>query len=186
MKHKRFQSSRGLRFCTFWALFAPILIANGVAVNPIQAADTMTLVLLVRHAEKETGVEDPPLSPAGMARARALAAMLADAGIEHIHSTDFRRTRGTAAPLARQLGLDVSLYDPGSPERLLDQLLAGGRHLVIGHSNTVPELVELLGGDGGDAIDDAGEYDRLYMVAQNPGAQVETVLLHYGKRFDPH
>ena len=122
------------------------------------------MYFLVRHAEKVLQGDDPMLSPAGKLRAEALSSLLADAGIERIHSTDFNRTRHTVEPLAQRLGLAVELYDPSRPDDLLTNLQkTGGRQLIVGHSNTVPDLVQRLGGNGGTVIDEAGEYDRLYL-----------------------
>lgn len=139
---------------------------------------------LARHAEKQLDKEDPGLNNAGRARAAQLADLLADAGLTAVYSTDYRRTRETAQPLAARLGLEVRLYDPAGPGPLLDALRAeGGRYLLIGHSNTVPEMVERLGGEPSGEIDEEGEYDRLYIVTvDGPGAP-ETVLLRYGEPF---
>ena len=145
-----------------------------------------TVVYLVRHAEKVPHGTDPALSAAGRERAEMLADLLEEAAIGAIHCTDFRRTRDTAAPLARRLGIPVALYDPARPEALIENILdAGGRHLVVGHSNTTPELVELLNGDSGPPIDEAGEYDRLYVVTRTGDEQVRTELRRYGARFTP-
>jgi phosphohistidine phosphatase SixA len=151
------------------------------------AAGEETLVFLVRHAERAddggmASEEDPHLSLAGRERAEALARMLADAGITHIHSTDYLRTRETAAPLATATGLPVSVYDT----QALDTFAAGlratpGRHLVVGHSNSTPELVTALGGDPHGEIDPM-EYDRLYLVSIGKEG-VETVLFRFGEPF---
>ena len=140
-----------------------------------------SVFFLVRHAEKADQSEDPPLTEEGRARARTLAAMLRDVGVEMIHSSDFERTRDTGAPLAKKLGLGVTLYDPNQLPELATALLSSpGRHLVVGHSNTTPELVELLGGDPGSPISE-DEYDRLYLVVHRPGSEPTTLLL----RFEP-
>lgn len=151
------------------------------------AADAATaVVFLVRHAEKTTEAADPALSAVGRQRAQSLADLLADARIEAIHSTDYRRSRQTAEPLAWRLGVALDLYDPAQPAALVAAIVqAGGRHLVVGHSNTLPELVALLGGDGGAEVDEAGEYDRLYVVTRTAAGAVQTVLLRYGERFIP-
>ncbi len=139
-------------------------------------------VLLVRHAEKVDDGDDPALSPAGVERAAALAATLRDAGIERIHTSDYLRTRETAAPLAETLGIEVEIYDPRDLDALVARLgEAGGRHLVVGHSNTTPAAVELLGGEPGAEIDEASEYDRLYLVTRGADGTVGTVLLRYGE-----
>ncbi len=129
---------------------------------------------LVRHAEKVTGdaamliedPRDPPLTEAGDARAAALAERLSDAGVTEIWSTDTTRTRDTAAPLAARLGLDVQLYDPFDLPGFAAQLKSNpsATVLVVGHSNTTPQLAEALGADPGAPIVEKSEYDRLYVI----------------------
>jgi len=139
-------------------------------------------VFLVRHAEKLTG-DDPALTADGISRALALADLLADAGIQQIHSSDYTRTLETAAPLAARLGLDVELYDPRDLPGMAQRLMVeGGRHLVVGHSNTTGELTELLGGDGGAPIVEATEYDRLYLVTTGANGETVSTLLRFGQR----
>jgi len=139
------------------------------------------VIFLVRHAEKVDASKDPELSPAGTERAAELAVVLADAGIEHVLSSDYIRTRNTAAPIAAALGLEVELYDPRDLPALADKLKASsGRYLVVGHSNTTPAVVELLGGDPGTEIDEDVEYNRLYTVTIGPDEAVSTVLMRYG------
>ena len=138
------------------------------------------VVVLVRHAEKVDDSRDPELSDAGKARASALATMLRDMELDAVYSTDYIRTRETARPLANRLGLEVTIYDGGELGRLADELRASeGRTLVVGHSNTTPELVRLLGGAPGSPIED-DEYDRLYLVVGGAGGPVTTLL-----RFSP-
>ncbi len=143
---------------------------------------------LVRHTERTDDVPgaeheaDPHLSQVGHERAALLATVLNDAGLTHIHSSDFVRTRETAAPTIGATGIDLTLYDvddiPGFAEHLKTQK---GRHLVVGHSNTTWDLVEALGGAPGPPIESL-EYDRLYMVIMGP-AGVRTVLIRFGTPF---
>lgn len=152
----------------------------GCASTP-PVAEAPTVVFLVRHAEKVDESADPELSEAGAERAADLAAALRDAGIERIHSSDYIRTRDTAAPVAAALGIEVELYDPRDLSSLIDLLTrAGGRHLVVGHSNTTPAAVEQLGGEPGGAIVEGTEYDRLYVVTIGGDGAVSTVTLRYG------
>jgi phosphohistidine phosphatase SixA len=154
----------------------------------LQAQDQEeTLIFLVRHAERaDDGApepeEDPHLSQEGQARAEALREMLKSAGLTHIHSSNYIRTRETAAPAARAAGLDVSLYDVGALEDFAEELRSTpGRHLVVGHSNSTPRLVAALGGDPHGTIDSM-EYDRLYLLAAGPQG-VQTILLRFGEPF---
>jgi len=153
---------------------------------PLFAGQDASVIFLVRHAEKTDDGRDPPLSDAGRQRVSELAHVLRDAGITRVYSTDYVRTRDTAAPVASVLGVEVLLYDPRELENFAMELKrTTGRHLVVGHSNTTPELTELLGGDGGTDIDEPGEYDRLYVVTLASDGGVRTLLLRYGKPFSP-
>jgi broad specificity phosphatase PhoE len=151
------------------------------AAVPDKTVQVPLTAFLVRHAEKVDSSRDPELSPEGKQRAAALAVVLVDAGIEYLHSSDYIRTRDTAAPLANASGLEVNLYDPSDLLGLADALRAkGGKHLVVGHSNTTPVLAELLGASPGAPIDEATEFDRLYVVTAGKDGTVQSSLLRYG------
>lgn len=103
---------------------------------------------LIRHAEKDrTNPEnrDPGLTEQGRLRAELWATYFKDIPLDAIYSTNYVRTRMTAMPVAQQKGLPVIQYDPGqfySSELVKDAL---GKHiLIVGHSNTTPELVNEL------------------------------------------
>ncbi|MEN8204335.1 MAG: histidine phosphatase family protein [Bacteroidota bacterium] len=143
------------------------------------------VVFLVRHGEKVDQSRDPELSPAGYVRAATLAQTLHSAEIEYVHSTDFIRTRKTAEPLAAINALKIDIYDPSDLRALAEEIRKkGGRHLVVGHSNTTPRMVELLGGEPGLDIDENDEYDRLYMLTVSSEGEVGTVLLRYGVAYN--
>lgn len=161
------------------AMLTACVSVNTASVEAEPTANANT-IFLVRHAEKQKG-PDPSLTAAGETRADVLAAMLKDAGITHIHSSDYARTRQTAAPLADALGLSVELYDPRDLPAMAARLKTmTGTHLVVGHSNTTPQLTELLGGDGGTPIVEATEYDRLYLVVTGADGSVRSTLLRFG------
>lgn len=144
------------------------------------AGPAITRLFLVRHAEKETGA-DPALTPAGEARAQALAQRLAGEGVTEIWSTDTRRTQSTARPLAQALGLPVQTYDPSAMPSFANQLSeTQGVKLVVGHSNTTDALAALLGADPGPPIDEAGEFDRLYVITLTDIYQVSSEIQRYG------
>lgn len=160
-------------------LAPPLLAALVIALTPVLGTDgagaveaqepPTTVVYLVRHAETEPdGTRDPALSSAGRERATALARTLSGAGLTAIHTTPYRRTRGTAGAVAEAVGLEPREYDPAELEAVASRLLEeAGTHLVVGHSNTTPELVRLLGGDPGGPISE-DEYDRVYVVRVGP------------------
>lgn len=137
-----------------------------------------TTVILVRHAEQtDPSAADPPLSEAGSARAKALAAALEHSGVQAIYVTQFKRTKETAAPSAALLHVPVTEFpvDLNKPAdhapQLAKQIFAkhpGGIVLVVGHSNTVPAIVEALANVKIRAID-RGEYDRLIVTSAGAG-----------------
>jgi 2,3-bisphosphoglycerate-dependent phosphoglycerate mutase len=155
------------------ALAAPLLV---------QAQDTPALVVLVRHAERAgPSADDPGLTMIGAERALVLARLLEDAGLTRIHSSDTRRTRETALPLAQNQSLEIELYNHRDLEGFAGHLLTmPGRHLVVGHSNTTDELSVLLGGATHGEIVEEWEYDRLYFLTPRPEGGMETVLVRFG------
>lgn len=154
-----------------------LLLAASLLVPALAWADP-TVIFVSRHAEKGTNGSDPDLTAQGQLRAQNLAATLRRAGITHIFSTNTQRTRQTAQPLAGALGLPVQGYDAKQPAALVQQLKAlGGISLVIGHSNTVPELVKALGGESHGDIDEANEFDRLYEITLGSDGKVTTLML---------
>jgi len=164
------------RFTILLTLFAVALWSAAAT-----ADEGALTVFIVRHAEKADTSRDAALSNAGRARAKHLARILRDAEIEHVHSTDFKRTRATAAPSAAAFDIKVILYDPRDVQGLVARLRQSkGRHLVVGHTNTIPKTIELLGGDPGFPIDEASEFDRLYIATVGPGASVNTIIMRYG------
>jgi broad specificity phosphatase PhoE len=145
---------------------------------PCAALADPSIIYLVRHGEKETAAgKDPELTAAGRARAQNIATMLQKAGIGNVFSSATTRTRQTAQPLADRAGLAVQTYDAAAPRALVDKVKAlNGAVLVVGHSDTLSELVRLFGGAPGAEIAD-NEYDRLYQLIAGPGGAVTTVLL---------
>ena len=135
------------------------------------------LVIVVRHAERADGgamsaakQTDPLLSVEGEARAKRLAAMLADSGIRAIYATEYKRTQDTAKPIAEKLGLKVQIQkgqDTAGLVALLKSSHAKDVVLVVGHSNTLPDIIKSLGGPAFKIPDD--EYDTIYFLVPATG-----------------
>jgi broad specificity phosphatase PhoE len=150
-----------------------------VLLGCLASARADTVVVLVRHGEKVDESGDAELNDAGRGRAGALAAILKDAGIEAVYSTDYARTRETGRPAAEAIGKPVEIYDgDGLPAFAKDLRARGGRALVVGHSDTTPELVQLLGGEPGPPIA-SDEYDRLYILTLSDDGKTSTTLLRF-------
>jgi 2,3-bisphosphoglycerate-dependent phosphoglycerate mutase len=159
-------------------LLTPIWLAALIAIVLLAllavfvASMTTTTVVLVRHAEKELGtIEDPPLTEAGDERAQALARMFGDregAGrIAGVIVSDTRRSQRTAAPLAERLGIKPAVLNPTDYDAIIGRIRGeyrGRTVLIVGHSNTVPELARRLARTPDvPEIPDA-EYGTIYVV----------------------
>ncbi|MGH9942511.1 MAG: phosphoglycerate mutase family protein [Pyrinomonadaceae bacterium] len=190
----------GLTLLTLAVLSPLVLIPSGAATT-IEADSRptpednfkVTTVFLVRHAEKaDAPREDPPLSEAGKLRAQALARLLGPSGVTAIYTSQFLRTKQTAEPLAKQLGLTpISLtisLSPSNPREVSGQSIKeitdkiherpGEGSLVIGHSNTVPEVIKLLGGDAIPKIDEQ-KFDDLFVVTVYGRGKAKVAHLKY-------
>lgn len=152
-------------------VFVLAIVVSGLFYSVQSMADAT--YYLVRHGEKQIdGTDDPELTPRGELRAKYLAQQLAKANITKIYSSDYKRTLSTAKPLADLLGLTVESYDPRDLEKFSTTLLGEvGQILIVGHSNTTPNLVALLSGSEVDPIDDA-EYENLYQIVLVDGKAI--------------
>ena len=145
-----------------------LLLASPVAAQPA--------IFVVRHAERADAASggapmmaaDPELSEAGRARAKALAVLLEDANITAIFTTEFKRTQQTAAPLAKEAGIQSTMIRARDQATLVEALkTATGNVLVVGHSNTVPSIIKDLGVSTPVTLRD-DEYDNLFIVIPAP------------------
>jgi phosphohistidine phosphatase SixA len=149
-------------------------LVGAVLLLVLTAADARaqaTTVIIVRHAEKLDESADAALSPAGQQRAESLKAALEHAGVQRIITTQYQRTRGTAAPLATALGLDpVVITSSGGTATHAAEIAERVRTcepgtivLIVGHSNTVPDIIRALGAPDVGRIE-GDEYDNLFVV----------------------
>ncbi len=152
-----------------------------------EAPSAPAVVLLVRHAEKASdGTADPPLTERGVQRAECLAGMLSDLEVTALYATQFQRTQATLSPLAAALGQEITIIqaqDDAGWTRMLESLEPGARIVVAGHSNTLPGLVDSMGGRL-PGLDDEGniphdDYDRMvHVIRRGDGS-----MTHYTTRY---
>ncbi len=126
-----------------------------------------TTYYIVRHAEKSGEMsQDPPLTEQGKQRAQMLATILSKNNIRSIYSTNFIRSRHTAQPLADKEQLPMMIYRMDSLDHYISRWKESrGNMLIVGHSNTVDDLVKKMTGVdhvGGDLKD--SEYDNLFII----------------------
>jgi len=145
----------------------------------------VTTFILVRHAEKDTIKGDPNLTSVGHERAKDLARFLSDFPVTQIYSSDYKRTRQTAGPIAEANGLDIKLYNPRDPAGTATEMFnnhASETILVVGHSNSTPNFANtLLGVDKIEKIDES-DYDNIFIVEATQLGDAKVIHLHYGNQ----
>ena len=131
-------------------------------------ASASTTLYLTRHYEKLGEGQNPGLTSTGQARAQALAMVLLDKNVKAIYSTQYQRTIQTAMPLSEALQLPMNFYEPQALVALAEDLRKNQTSaLVVGHSNTTPELIRLLGGPVFTIEED--DYGTLFELTLEPG-----------------
>lgn len=175
------------------ALLAFMVAAQGcvkVGINRVTPITGATTVIIVRHAEKGTDdPRDPSLTQAGRERAIALRDALKDAHISAIYSTQYKRNKQTVEPLALQFGLAV-IERPVNSENsatyaadIAREVLAvnqGKTVVVVGHSNTVPQIVQAFSGVPINAMEDS-EYDHFFIVEVPASGEPRLVNVRFGR-----
>ena len=151
-------------------------------------------VYLVRHAERaDEPRQDPPLTERGTARAQELARILGNANIKAIFTSQFARTKLTAEPLAKQANVAVTSIslsvNPSNPRQISEQSTAevtkkileraGESVLVVGHSNSIPDVIKMLGGDITPTIDEK-KFDDLFVVTVYAKGKAKVAHMKYG------
>ncbi len=162
------------------ACCAALLVLLGACAAPMRATPPEATFVVVRHAEKATDdPRDPNLSEAGTRRAGLLADRLRDANLMAAYATQYRRTQQTAATVAATHALPVTRYEADEPATALAARLRsthqGGTVLVVGHSNTVPAIVQALCACEVQEIGD-DDYGNLYRI--EPGSDGAPRLQH--------
>jgi broad specificity phosphatase PhoE len=144
-------------------------------------AAAQRVILVVRHAEKQSegSEKEMPLSAAGKQRAMRLAQLLSRAGVTAVYVTDTVRARETGAPLAREANVALKIYDTRDAKgNMTAEPLAArlkedekdGVVLVVGHSNTVPDIIAAYGVREAVRIG-SDDYGDLFLLVPQPSGQ---------------
>ena len=166
---------------------AAVAATIALSFAPIHRPVADTVVLLVRHAEKAAPTGDVALSAAGEVRAKALMEVARDAKVSAIMTTQFQRTRQTAAPTAEALGITPVIVAAtantadhvASIVRAIRDEHTGQTVLVVGHSNTVPAIATALGAPKMPDLCDS-VYDALLIVTIAPDGEARLIRARYG------
>jgi 2,3-bisphosphoglycerate-dependent phosphoglycerate mutase len=161
-----------------------VLTVRDTITIPNIIVDTLTTVIVVRHAEKADNSADPVLSPDGEARARELARILEDVKINSIYTTPMNRTRLTVKHVgdsrfitAKDYATNVSAAQLAARIRMEN---AGKVALVVGHSNTVPELLKALSNNGFNVQIAEHQFDNLFIATLHAGVP-QILHMKFGK-----
>lgn len=136
-------------------------------------------IFVVRHAEKVDESKDPVLSAQGQKRAQGLAKLLIDADVKRIFVTEYQRTQMTASPLSDQLHLALTQYAAKESTTIGHRVKQeNGNVLIVGHSNTLLDILKSLGiHDAKPVADD--EYDRIVVVTLHSSSEPTYTVLRY-------
>jgi phosphohistidine phosphatase SixA len=140
-----------------------------------------TVFFIVRHSEKESSDSNADLNAIGRGRAATFPIILKDIALNGVYSTDRPRTRNTAQPIAAAKGLTTEIYDAKQQADLLKKLAEqhGKRFFIVGHSNTVPQIVNILRGDDSEKEFSESDYSRLYIVVAEEIGKVRMWLVNF-------
>ena len=139
------------------------------ALNLSAQAQKNKTVWVIRHAEKLTHDPkdtNPDLNEKGLQRAEDLRQYFSKKKIEKIFSTPFLRTKNTAEPLAKMLNIKIEIYEAKVDSVLRNKIkaLPNKSILIVGHSNTVLEIVKIFGAKPPVQTLKDDDYDFLFEV----------------------
>ncbi len=152
---------------------------------PALVSDTTTTFIIMRHAEKETTGSDPALNADGTLRAIELKRILEDVPVHAIYSTSYNRTRQTVQPLASAKGITITEYPVSKPYTQLVDEIHSDNHgkvvVIVGHSNTVPEILKQISNNAFNITITDSQYDNLFIVTLPDGLTPTITHLKYGQ-----
>jgi 2,3-bisphosphoglycerate-dependent phosphoglycerate mutase len=177
MSPKLFPNISSFSYLTTFLLFLLILCGPTLAQKKS--------IILVRHAEKDTSAtadaNDPPLSADGVKRAEGFRKIAGKYRPGAVYSTNYKRTRSTAEPIAKKRHVEIQTYDPKNNAELIDRIMKSKtkRSVIVGHSNTIPGLVNaLVKKELFKNLDDA-EYGTIWVIRTKDGRVTKTEVLQY-------
>ena len=142
----------------------------------------VSTIILIRHAEKaEAHLKDPSLSEVGKERAEVLVQLFKDTPIALFYTTPYKRTTETITPIAKANDKEVFTYNPSDKNSIAEMMLSGKgkRMLIVGHSNTIPQLVNSLIGKNEFTTLNENDYGKLFIVVFKGKELIDYSVLNY-------
>jgi broad specificity phosphatase PhoE len=150
-----------------------------------------TKIYIVRHAEKMTDnpkEKDPLLTTKGTARAESLSLFLRKKKLTAIYSTEYKQTIATARPTATDHGLSIQIYDSKNLKAAIPSIVEsniGKTILIVGHSNTILETIEAVGGKKPFATFTDEDYNNLFLIILKRNGTIKVKTMTYGAKNSP-
>lgn len=144
---------------------------------------------LVRHAEKVQNAKDPGLTKEGKERAYFLAEWLSEIPLDAIYSSDYFRTRKTAQPTCSAKNIQMQLYDPRDLKGFAKSIQSKHKKenvLIVGHSNTTPQLSNLLSNSTQFGSLEEWQYDKLYKIEIYSSGMIKKEVIQFGRKSAHH
>ena len=166
-----------MKMFSLW-IFAILVV--GLSATATTAQDKT--IILIRHAEKADATsQDPELSAEGKQRAERLVKVAGKYKPGAFYSTNFKRTRDTLSALAAKRKKQVETYDPRNQQALLDSIMKSPlkRHIIAGHSNTVPGLANFIAKKEVFKNLDDSEYGVFWVIRIKDGKVKKTEVIPY-------
>jgi 2,3-bisphosphoglycerate-dependent phosphoglycerate mutase len=170
-------------FKGFFHFFILVCLCTGMVqkAGAQQSAQGTTTIVVMRHAEKESGKDpDPELSPEGKKRAAQLAYLFKDMPVTRLLATPFKRTQHTLANLSSDKGVMIESYEPSKITDLVNNLkqLSGETIVIAGHANTAPDLVNQLLNEKKYNQLSENEFGKIWIVTLDSGKALSCILLN--------
>lgn len=147
------------------------------------------IVFVLRHADRTPA---DALSAPGIKRAKLLARMLGESGVQTAWCSDALRAQATLQPLKKALGdkLAVKVVPIAGATGAEDheqhiiaavkQLPADATAAIVSHSNTVRPIIKGLTGQSVGSIDEQ-QFDKLFVLSIPAAGAATVTLLRYGE-----
>jgi broad specificity phosphatase PhoE len=141
----------------------------------------VTTIILIRHADRNPNEDQ--LNALGFVRAQELARILDEANISVIYATSAIRAQKTVSPLAAVLGIEILPYNPDNIQAMVNEINSHHRGkviLIVGHSNTVPATIGLLGVPASPITIPENEFDNMFIVTLCNRCKPRMIRMEYG------
>lgn len=174
----------GLKHSCYQFLFLSVFFfAFFSSCDSPESKGNVTTLFLVRHTEKVEDTEDdnPELTERGKERAQEIAVLLEKAEIDALYSTPYVRSIGSLKPLSEKSAVNINKYDEDLDLRdFINGILekhTGERVVIVGHSTTIPGMLNVLMAENIYEELEHGRHDDLFQVIITGNDKVEIIHL---------